>query len=91
MVIFIQHERLFLTYYQLFQSYDGKIKALPDFDNELFHDNYILRAKYRIFPMNTQLISRPEKVCIFMITKTHYWSVLHILKLSLLCLLESPD
>ena len=31
--------------------------------------------------INTQLISRPEKVCIFMITRTHSWSVLVKLKL----------
>ena len=39
-----------------------------------FLDNGILHAKYHIFPINminTQLISRPEKVCIFMITKTY--------------------
>ena len=44
-----------------------------------FLDEYILHAKYRIFPINmiiTQLISRPEKVCMFMITKTHNLSVL---------------
>ena len=40
MVIFIQNER-FLTLYQLFKSYDGYINALPDFDNELFLENYI--------------------------------------------------
>ena len=35
------------------------INALPDFDNELFLDNYILHAKYRRFPMNTQLMGPP--------------------------------
>ena len=42
-----------------------------------FLHNGILHAKHRIFPINminTQLISRPEKVCIFMINKTHNWS-----------------
>ena len=59
MVILIQHERFFLTLYQLFKSYDGYINALPDFNNELFIDNYILHAKYRRFPINTQLIGPP--------------------------------
>ena len=40
-------------------SYDGYINALPDFDNELFINNYILHAKYRRFPINTQLIGPP--------------------------------
>ena len=45
----------------------------------IFLDNYDLHAKYHIFNINminTQLISGPEKVCVFMITKPHNWSVL---------------
>ena len=38
---------------------DGYTNALPDFDNELFNVNYILHAKYRRFPINTQLIGPP--------------------------------
>ena len=45
MVIFIQHERFFLNIISIIWSYDGYINALPDFDNELFLDNYILHAK----------------------------------------------
>ena len=41
-----------------------------------FFDSYILHAKYRRLPITNQLISRPEKVRIFMITKTRDWSVL---------------
>ena len=59
MVIFIQQERFFLTKYQLFKSYDGYINALTDFDNDTFIDNYILHAKCRRFPINTQLIGPP--------------------------------
>ena len=55
------------------------------FENKLFLESYILHAKYRIFHkkymINTHLISRPEKVRIFMINKTHNWSVLVKLKL----------
>ena len=53
---------LFLTLYQSFKSYDGYINALPDFDNELFLDNYILHAKYPRFPINTQLIGPPFRL-----------------------------
>ena len=38
-----------------------------------------MHEKYRIFPINmihTQLISKPENVCTFMMTKTYNWSVL---------------
>ena len=55
------------------------VKVLCDFDNKVFLNNFIFHAKYRKFPVNminTQLISRPEKMCIFMITKTNNWSVL---------------
>ena len=40
-------------------SNDGYINALPDFDNELLLDNYILHAKYRRSPINIQLIGPP--------------------------------
>ena len=48
------------------------MKAFPDFDNKLFLNNYILHAQYRRFPINTQLTSRPEKVCVFMIAKNTF-------------------
>ena len=58
LVIFIQHERLFniISIILVICCY---INALPDFDNELFLYNYILHAKYRRFPINTQLIGPP--------------------------------
>ena len=51
MVIFIQHEHIF-NIISIILAYDGYINALPDFDNELLLDNYILHAKYRRFPIN---------------------------------------
>ena len=56
---YLSNTNAFLTQYQLSKSYDGYISALPDFDNELFIDNYILHAKYRRFHINTQLIGPP--------------------------------
>ena len=73
-VVFSQHER-FYNLISIIKSYDGQVKALHDFDNKLFLDNYILHAKYCRFPITIQLGSRPEMVRIFMITKTHDWSV----------------
>ena len=37
--------------------------------------NYFSHAKYRDVPINTQLISRQEKVCIFVITMIGQFSV----------------
>ena len=75
---------LFLTQYHYFSHMMVKSMLYVTFENKLFLESYILHAKYRIFHkkymINTHLISRPEKVCIFMITKTHNWSVLVKLK-----------
>ena len=59
LVIFNKTSR-FLIQYQLFWSYVGLVKALNNFDNKLFLDNYILHAKYRKFSIiSTHLNSRP--------------------------------
>ena len=59
MVIFIQHELFFNIKSILLVIVVSYINALPDFGNELFIDNYILHAKYRRFPINTQFIGPP--------------------------------